>query len=80
MKKHLQLLNAIQKHIIDSATRDGVSLADHFPTVQAFKDFVCAATFQTLRDLGHDTEQAINLTFGEGAYDELRMAVDRISL
>lgn len=67
----LAILNAAQKTIIDYANENGISLADHFVTVDAFKTFVFATTVKTLVDAGLTIKEAIDATLGQGQYDAL---------
>jgi hypothetical protein len=66
---HLDLLNKVQSIFIDYANANGINLADHFETPQAFKDFIVGAAFKGLRDAGADVATAFNATVGEGQYE-----------
>lgn len=78
MSNSTALLNGIQSIIIDFANREGINLATEFVTVQDFKKFVIAFTFKALKDMGIDTEQAFDMTLGDGQFqamfDRLRTA------
>ena len=71
MTTSLQLLNGVQKFMINFANDKGISLQDEFGTVEAFKKFVIGFTFKTLVDMGVETKQAYDLVFGSGEYEAL---------
>jgi hypothetical protein len=71
MTKSLELLNKVQAFIIDYATNSGISLHDHFASVDQFKNFVIALTFRTLTEAGISTEDAFNAVCGDGAFKRL---------
>lgn len=66
-----EILNTVQKFIIDDCNARGISLADHFPTVAEFKKYVFALTVKTLVEIGFTVKEAIDMTLGEGQYDAL---------
>lgn len=70
-----ELLNAVQRYMIDFANAKGIILADEFGTVDEFKKFVIAFTIKTIVDLGRDVSEAYDIVMGEGKYDELAEAV-----
>ena len=69
--KSLAILNQVQSLLISHANSNGINLADHFKTVQEFKDFVIGFAFQGLRDAGMDVPEAFDATLGEGQYEAL---------
>jgi len=68
---NLKAINEVKNLIVKAATDAGINLADQFETPEAFKRFVLAFIFKNLRDMGVETKEAFDLTFGEGQYDEL---------
>jgi len=68
---NLKAINEVKNMIVKAATENGIDLADQFETPEAFKRFVLAFIFKNLRDLGVPTNEAFDLTFGEGQYEEL---------
>lgn len=66
-----QLLNRVQRLLIDFANANSISLDAEFGTVERFKEFVIAFTFRTLTDAGMSTEAAFDAIFGGGAYEDL---------
>ena len=71
MSRSTDLLNAVQRFLIDFANREGINLADDFKTVDEFKKFVIAITFKTAVDIGLTVPEALDLTLGDGSYDRL---------
>lgn len=69
--KSLDLLNKVQRLMIDFANSEGINLQDEFKTVDQFKDFVIAFTFTSLRNMGIETDKAFDIVFGDGAFDKL---------
>ena len=65
---NIELLNQVQRFLIAQANEKGVNLADSFPTVQDFKDFVVGIAFKGLVDAGASVEQAFDATLGEGKH------------
>lgn len=65
------LLNRVQRLLIDHANAKGISLDAEFGTVDRFKEFVIAFTFRILTDAGMSTEAAFDAIFGGGAYVDL---------
>lgn len=65
------LLNRVQRLLIDHANAKGISLDAEFGTVDRFKEFVVAFTFRILTDAGMSTEAAFDTIFGGGAYVDL---------
>lgn len=69
--KGLDLLNAIQAMLIDFANKNGIILSQEFETVQKFKDFVIAFTFNSLTSIGLSVREAYDVIFSDGAFDAL---------
>jgi hypothetical protein len=65
---NIELLNQVQAFLIAQANEKGINLADSFPTVQAFKDFVVGIAFKGLVDAGASVEQSFDATLGDGKY------------
>jgi len=65
------LLNGIQLIIIDFANREGINLATEFASVEDFKTFVISFTFQQLRKMGIEMEQAFDMTLGDGQFQAM---------
>ena len=65
------LLNRVQRLLIDFANQNSISLDAQFGTVDRFKEFVIAFTFRVLTDAGMSTEAAFDAIFGGGAYEDL---------
>lgn len=66
----LDLLNKVQRFVIDYSNTHGIQLAS-LGTVQQFKQFIVALTIQTLTDNGHTMEQAFDIVFGDGSFHKL---------
>ena len=68
---NLKAINEVKNLIVKTATEKGIDLQAEFGTPEAFKRFVLAFIFKNLRDMGVETEEAFDLTFGEGRHEEL---------
>ncbi len=67
-----ELLNQIQRLIIDHATKSGISLADQFNSVDDFKQFVIGFTIRSLIEICKiEIEAAYDIVMGNGAFREL---------
>jgi hypothetical protein len=71
MSKSTELLNKVQRFIINFANESGISLHEHFKSIDQFKQFVIAITFRTLTEAGVSTEDAFNAVCGDGAFKRL---------
>ena len=71
MKLGTQILNDVQRLLIDFANEEGIVLANDFSTVDEFKRFVIGFTFKALTDIGLATDKAYDIIFGDGAYVEM---------
>ena len=67
----IQLLNDVQRFLVDFANREGINLADDFETVGDFKQFVIGLTIKTLVDIGLSVSEAYDTAMGDGAYNAL---------
>jgi hypothetical protein len=65
---NVQLLNAVQRLLIDCANRNDINLAAEFDGPADFKRFVVGYTYRALRDSGMDPENAFDEIFGDGSY------------
>jgi len=65
---NIELLNKVQDFLVAQANEKGINLAESFPTVQDFKDFVVGIAFKGLVDAGASVEQAFDATLGDGKY------------
>ena len=72
---HKELLNKVQKMVAQVATDNGIILAVEFETRERFAHFVIALTFKTLRDIGYTTQEAMDMTLGDGAYQSIADSV-----
>jgi hypothetical protein len=70
-----KLLNSMQKMVADVATENGIVLADEFGTRERFAHFVVALTCKVMWDMGYTTQEAIDLTLGDGAYQSIANSV-----
>lgn len=78
-----ELLNELQGILISWANKEGISLADHFASVEDFKLFVVALAVRGLKDAGADTADAIDMVLGantlrrisDGIWDKFHQAV-----
>lgn len=68
---NIELLNKVQRLLIDQASAAGINLADEFANADEFKKFVIGAAFKGLRDAGASTKDAYDAVMGAGAYDAL---------
>jgi hypothetical protein len=68
---NIQLLNQVQKMIIDQANGKGINLSDDFASPDEFKKFVIGMAFKGLTEAGASIQQAYDAVFGEGEYDSL---------
>jgi hypothetical protein len=69
-------LTHISKLVIESATRQGISLHAQFGTRERFQSFIIALTIQGVMDVGGlEFPAAYDLVMGDGAYRELSDAV-----
>lgn len=71
MANSKDILNKVQAFMIDFANKEGIRLDSQFPSVEAFKEFVIAFTFKTLVEIGMSTQDAFDMVFGNGAYNQL---------
>jgi hypothetical protein len=65
------LLNTVQRFLIDFANEKGIRLDTQFSSVEKFKEFVIGLTFKTLCENGVSTSVAYDAVFGEGSYNKL---------
>lgn len=70
-----ELLNKVQRKIIDFANSEGISLQGEFGSVDNFKKFVVAFTIKSLVDAGTEIDKAYDMVFGSGAYNTLAETV-----
>ena len=69
-------LTQISKLVIETATRQGISLHEQFGTRERFQQFVIALTIQGIMDVGGlELPAAYDLVMGDGAYRALSDAV-----
>jgi hypothetical protein len=66
-----QLLNEVQKLLINFANENNISLHAEFGTVEKFKQFVIAFTIKSLTDIGVEIAKAYDIVMGDGAYNRL---------
>ena len=66
-----EVLNKVQRLLIDFANEKGISLHDSFKTVDEFKQFVIALCIKTLVDAGISVQNAMNFIMGDGTYEEI---------
>ncbi len=66
-----QLLNEVQKLLINFANENNISLQSEFGTVEKFKQFVIAFTIKSLTDGGVEISKAYDIVMGDGAYSRL---------
>lgn len=69
--RSLQLLNEMNKMLVNTANEKGICLKTEFGTVENFKKFVIAFTFKQLVDLGYEVKDAFDIVIGDGEYDKL---------
>lgn len=75
MKTGTELLNEVQKMLIDFANKNSISLHDEFETVEKFKQFVITFTIRSLTEIGIELSHAYDMVMGDGAYNRLADAV-----
>ena len=71
MKTGTELLNEVQKLLIDFANKNNISLHAEFGTVEKFKRFVIAFTIKSLTEIGVEIAKAYDIVMGDGAYNRL---------
>ena len=71
MKTGAEILNEVQRLMIDFANKNSISLQSEFGSVEKFKEFVIAFTVSQLVSLGMDISQAFDVVFGAGSYSRL---------
>ena len=67
----LELLNGIQKFLLDFANANQIDLRKEFGSVEEFKKFVIALAFDQLVKLGVPVKDAFDMVLGDGEYDKL---------
>ena len=65
------VLNKVQRLLIDFANEKGISLQDEFKTVDEFKKFVIAFCVKQLVDAGFTVQNAMNFILGDGTYEAI---------
>jgi hypothetical protein len=75
MSKSTEILNTVQRLIIDFANKEGIDLRSEFASVEAFKQFVIAFTFKSLVDNGLEVSVAYDVIFGDGAFDKMAESI-----
>ena len=70
-KTGLDLISEVQSKMVDMASTKGIDLAEEFGTPGEFNQFVIAYTLKTLRKLGRTSEEAWDIVFGKGSYQDL---------
>ncbi len=75
MASGINLLNQVQRKIIDFANENNIDLRTQFKTVEKFKEFVIAFTIKSLVDIGMEINKAYDLVMGDGKYEELANSV-----
>lgn len=71
MKTGTELLNEVQKLLIDFANKNNISLHAEFGTVEKFKQFVIAFTIKSLTDNGVEVAKAYDIVMGDGSFTAL---------
>lgn len=68
----IQIINTVKSMIVELANRNNIVLSEQFASKEDFKEFVISFTFKLLTEnMGYTTQQAFDLTLGQGAYDKL---------
>ena len=67
----LELLNGIQKLLLDFANANQIDLRKEFGSVEEFKKFVIAVAFDEMVKLGVPVKDAFDMVLGEGEFDKL---------
>lgn len=67
----LDILNKIQRLLIDFANEQGIILQDEFGSVDKFKKFVIGFTIRSLTELGADIKDAFDFVMGDNAYQKM---------
>jgi len=67
-----ELLNKVKDGFIEFANKNGINLAEMFPTRDDFATYIVSLTMKTLIDEGgYSVIEAFEMVHGEGAYSEL---------
>jgi hypothetical protein len=67
----LELLNGIQKMLIEFANANQIDLSKEFASVEEFKKFVVALAFDQMVKLNVPVKDAFDMVLGDGEYDKL---------
>jgi hypothetical protein len=71
MSQPFELINKVQRFVIDHANKEGVNLHSEFESIDQFKHFIVALTVKGLMDLGFTCEAALDMALGEGTYAKI---------
>lgn len=71
MSANLNLLNTVQRMVIDFANSEGINLQQHFKSIDQFKTFIVALIIKTLVDNGVAIDKAYDTVMGDGEYENL---------